>query len=108
MRTCVCVWSHTHLPHPLLRWNFRRIEDICWIKTNKRRDTEPDHKYLSAQHQDPHSMLVHTKVWVETAPAVSTGGSSVDDTHIGMLLTSGALLCQHHWHDQELQANGSA
>lgn len=44
------------------RWDFRRIEDICWIKTNRRRDTEPDRKYLSAQHQDPHSTLVHTKV----------------------------------------------
>jgi N6-adenosine-specific RNA methylase IME4 len=47
--------------HCFERWDFRRIEDICWIKTNKRRDTEPDRKYLSAQHQDPHSMLVHTK-----------------------------------------------
>lgn len=44
------------------RWGFRRIEDICWIKTNRQREKEPDRKYLSAQHQNPHSTLVHTKV----------------------------------------------
>lgn len=110
--TCarVCVWSHTHLPPPLLRWNFRRIEDICWIKTNKRRDTEPDRKYLSAQHQDPHSTLVHTKVCTQTAPTLSTGASRVlsrRQTHIIMLCRQ-VPCCQHHLHDQELQANGSA
>jgi len=60
MRHCVCgvlSWCS--------RWGFRRIEDICWIKTNKEvkpKDGKPGRAYLSAQHQDPRSTLVHTKV----------------------------------------------
>ena len=41
------------------RWGFKRIEDICWIKTNK---DVGKRKYLSAVNQEPGSMLVHTKV----------------------------------------------
>jgi hypothetical protein len=67
---CNAAVPHTHVRVCVfgvlftLRWDFRRIEDICWIKTNRRRDTEPDRKYLSAQHQEPNSTLVHTKVCV--------------------------------------------
>lgn len=41
------------------RWNFRRSEDICWIKTNKE---HPSRKYLSNLNQDSKSVLVRTKV----------------------------------------------
>ncbi len=43
--------------HCLKKWGFRRCEDITWIKTNK----EHPNKKLSAVHQDPNSVLVHTK-----------------------------------------------
>jgi mRNA (2'-O-methyladenosine-N6-)-methyltransferase len=45
--------------HCMRRWNFRRSEDICWIKTNKE---HPSRKYLSNLNQDSKSVLVRTKV----------------------------------------------
>jgi N6-adenosine-specific RNA methylase IME4 len=44
--------------HCLKKWGFRRVEDICWIKTNRE---HPDRPYLSSVHQEPNSVLVHTK-----------------------------------------------
>lgn len=41
-----------------VRWGFRRIEDICWIKTNM----DPNRKYLIPQNQKEGSLLAHTKV----------------------------------------------
>ncbi|KAF8065623.1 mettl14 [Scenedesmus sp. PABB004] len=42
--------------HCLRRWGFRRVEDICWVKTNKDAKART---YLNSQ--EPGSMLVHTK-----------------------------------------------
>eukprot|EP00878_Enallax_costatus_P021350 GHUV01022599.1.p1 GENE.GHUV01022599.1~~GHUV01022599.1.p1 ORF type:complete len:485 (+),score=113.06 GHUV01022599.1:720-2174(+) len=44
--------------HCFQKWGFKRIEDICWIKSNK---DVGKRKYLSAVNQEPGSMLVHTK-----------------------------------------------
>ena len=38
----------------LKKWGYRRCEDICWIKTNKKGTN-------GAQHLDTHSILHHTK-----------------------------------------------
>ncbi|PNW88915.1 hypothetical protein CHLRE_01g050600v5 [Chlamydomonas reinhardtii] len=46
------------------KWGFRRVEDICWIKTNKEGGKGPGggrRPYLTAANQHPESMLVHTK-----------------------------------------------
>ena len=57
---CGCAEGLEAGRHCLKKWGFRRCEDICWIKTNK----EHPGKKLSAVHQEPNSVLVHTKASV--------------------------------------------
>ncbi|KAJ9533460.1 hypothetical protein QJQ45_026459, partial [Haematococcus lacustris] len=45
--------------HCLNKWGFKRVEDICWIKTNKERN--PRTGYLQAVNQETYSVLTHTK-----------------------------------------------
>jgi hypothetical protein len=60
--------------HPPLapRWGFTRVEDICWIKTNKDK-AKTGRPYLSADFQEANSMLTHTTVRWRLAAAALTG-----------------------------------
>ena len=60
---CGCAEGLEAGRHCLKKWGFRRCEDICWIKTNR----EQPGKKLSAVHQEPNSVLVHTKVRIKNA-----------------------------------------
>eukprot|EP00200_Dunaliella_tertiolecta_P017592 CAMPEP_0202411586 /NCGR_PEP_ID=MMETSP1128-20130828/22327_1 /ASSEMBLY_ACC=CAM_ASM_000463 /TAXON_ID=3047 /ORGANISM="Dunaliella tertiolecta, Strain CCMP1320" /LENGTH=547 /DNA_ID=CAMNT_0049017321 /DNA_START=280 /DNA_END=1923 /DNA_ORIENTATION=- len=46
--------------HCLNKWGFRRVEDICWIKTNKGK-LEGRQNYLQPFNQGPHSVVCRTK-----------------------------------------------
>ena len=78
--------------HCLQQWGFRRCEDICWIKTNKKQ------RRAASVRQDTQAVLQHTKV--PPTSSICMHFAALQPLSVGMadVYSQAAYSCLHGAH----------